>query len=40
VQYERWKFPLLQENSRSNFTGSFEVRFYPKLGIHSQPSKD
>lgn len=33
-QYENWNFPLLQQTSRSNFTGSGEVRFYPALELH------
>jgi hypothetical protein len=38
AQYERWKIPLLQETSRSNFTGSIEMRVYPSLGFHpAQP---
>ncbi len=34
AQYENWKFPLLLENSKSNFTGSAEVRFYPAAELH------
>jgi hypothetical protein len=29
-QFERWGFPLLGAGPRTNFTGSFEVRLYPK----------
>ena len=33
-QYERWKFPFLEQTPRSNFTGSIELRVYPALGFH------
>jgi len=35
-QYERWNFPLLHETSRSNFTGSGEIRVYPNVKLHSR----
>lgn len=39
AQYERWNFPLLQQTSRSNVTGSVELRFYPAPRSHSRPAK-
>ncbi len=33
MQQERWKFPLLQESTRSNFSGSIELRAYPKFEL-------
>lgn len=38
-QYERWKFPLLQQTSRSNFTGSIEFRFYPTAKFPSRQGR-
>lgn len=35
AQYERWKFPFLEQDSRSNFTSSFEFRFFPASGLRS-----
>jgi len=29
-QYERWNFPLLGAGAKSDFTSSFEIRFFPK----------
>ena len=37
AQYERWSFPLLQPASRSNFTGSFEIRIYPPARFTPRP---
>jgi hypothetical protein len=39
AQYERWKFPLLQQTSRADYTGSLELRVYPNLGSHSIQAK-
>ena len=39
AQYESWKFPLLGNTSRSNFTASFEIRFYPVREFRAGPSK-
>jgi hypothetical protein len=39
LEYERWKFPVLQETPRSHFTGSIEFRVYPSPGWHSQETK-
>jgi hypothetical protein len=38
-QYESWKFPILQQTSRSNFTGSAEIRFYPATEFRSHHVK-
>jgi hypothetical protein len=38
-QYERWNFPLLQQTSRSNVTGSVELRFYPARRLNSRAAK-
>lgn len=35
-QYERWKFPLLNAGQQTDFTGSFEVKVFPKLHLGSQ----
>jgi hypothetical protein len=35
-QYERWNFPLLNQTSRSNFTGSIELRIYPAAKFPSR----
>ncbi len=35
-QYEQWYFPLLEQSSRSNFTGSAELRLYPKVKVPSR----
>ncbi len=35
-QYERWKFPLLGADAKSNFTTSFEVRIFPKARAGAQ----
>jgi len=31
VQYEQWKFPVLASTRQSDFTGSLQFTFYPKL---------
>ncbi len=38
-QYERWNFPLLEQTSRSNFTGSVELRFYSPVQLRSRQSR-
>lgn len=38
-QFERWNFPLLQQTSRSNFTGSLEIRVYPAASPHVRRAK-
>ena len=30
IQYERWSFPVLSTNSRSNVTASFQLTFWPQ----------
>jgi len=35
-QYEHWKFPLLGSGVQSDFTTSFEVRYFPKDGAGSK----
>jgi hypothetical protein len=36
AQYERWKFPMLNQNARSDFSGSAGVRFYPAIATRSR----
>jgi hypothetical protein len=36
AQYERWKFPMLSQNARSDFSGSAGVRFYPAIATRSR----
>ncbi len=38
-QYERWNFPLLEQTSRSSFTGSVELRFYPAVQLRPRQSR-
>lgn len=38
-QFERWNFPLLQQTSRSNFTGSLEIRMYPAARLHGRRAR-
>ena len=38
-QFERWNFPLLQQTSRSNFTGSLEIRVYPAASLHARRAR-
>jgi hypothetical protein len=35
-QYEHWKFPLLGTSAKSDFTNTFEIRFFPKTRFGSQ----
>ena len=34
LQYERWNFPLLYPTPKSDFTGSFQISFTPRLSWH------
>ncbi len=36
AQYESWKFPTLNQSSRSNFAGSVEIKFYPTIGTRAR----
>ena len=33
LQYERWSFPLLSVGSKSNFTSSFQLTFWPRYRV-------
>ncbi len=32
LQYEKWKFPVLSANARTNFTSSIQITYHPHLG--------
>ncbi len=35
VQYEQWMFPLLSATRQTNVTGSLQLTFYPRWGVHN-----
>ena len=38
VQYEQWRFPVLNLNRQSNVTAALQLTFYPNWRIGKQPT--